>query len=58
MRSLLRDKNIRHAGITRDGNAVECASATPPPQAAGAQPAGRPAARPGLDRAPDGASCA
>ena len=28
VRTLLRDKNIRHAGITRDGDSLKCASAT------------------------------
>ena len=50
IRTLLRDKNIRHAGITRDGNAVDGALPRPRDARRGARPAGRPVARPGLDR--------
>ena len=45
MRTLLRDKNIRHAGIARDGNDDRGALSRPADAGGGAQRARRPAAR-------------
>ena len=50
MRTLLRDKNIRHAGITRDGKTVEVRFRDRATLTRRAEPARRPAARPAMDR--------
>ena len=50
LRTLLRDKNIRHAGIARDGNTVEVRFRDKATLDAAQDPARRPVARPGLDR--------
>ena len=58
MRTLLRDKNVRHAGITRDGNDVVVRFRDHDDAGGGAHAAGRPAARPATgSRASDGADC-
>ena len=50
IRTLLRDKNLRHAGITRDGNNVDIRFRDAPTLDAARRPADRPAARPAVDR--------
>ena len=49
IRTLLRDKNMRHAGITRDGNDVDVRFRDAQTLARRADAADRPAARPAVD---------